>query len=96
VDVRVDDAAAVFTLERGGEIYIWVNSSGLLEVKTAFKGETDDWERLPTEDVVVFVAPSAAVARSWRVTLGRFPWKHLKASSELTKSPGQDLIGSGF
>lgn len=103
---RVDSDAAQFALAHGGVIFIWPSGAGLVHISAkAPKGSTD-WEPLPddgvevrpfpVERVEIRVAPSLRGVESWHVALRRFPRKTLVATSEFTRSPGQDLIGPGL
>jgi hypothetical protein len=99
MDVQVDADAANFARAHGGAIYLWASGDGLLHVRTARPEDATDWDRFaPGGNVEVFVAPSASGVESWRVSLIRFPWKRLVATSEITGGIGQDPsggIGSG-
>jgi hypothetical protein len=96
MDVRIDADAAEYTKAKEGVIFIWSSDAGLLHVSEKPPNNSADWETVPVEEIEVRIAPWLAAIESWHVALRRFPRKALVATSDFTRSPVQDLWGSGL
>jgi hypothetical protein len=91
--VRVSPAAADYIRERGGTLYVWTDTAGLLRSRT--KPPSGNillrWVDLAGEGVRLRLAPEIASVPRWRVDLRTFPWKRVEITastmSQFDKGP---------
>jgi hypothetical protein len=94
--LRVSSAGADFIRERGGTLYVWTDTAGMLRSRT--KPPSGDilvrWVDLTGGGVRIRLAPDIASIPRWRVDLRTFPWKRVEitASTMAQFDKGLDYI----
>jgi hypothetical protein len=87
MDIEIEEEAAEFIREHGGNLYIWVEASGLLQTRMSQPDHDETWTGKTDHGVVVEVGASASEAERWRIVLHRLPRRHLSVTSNLTIAP---------
>jgi hypothetical protein len=90
VEVTVSGRARSYILNRGGELYVWVDSHGLVHADTGPLTVSDDWTSVNVDWVRLFVAPPT-LATKWHVRLSWLPWSRLVVTSD-----GLDRTAAAF
>jgi hypothetical protein len=90
-DVIVSNAAVEFLRARGGALYVWIDSAGLLQSRTRPPSELVHWDDRNADGVRIRLAPDLPRVRYWRFELRRFPWKHIDATSSDSPPPASLL-----
>src|SRR5438552_594626 len=72
--VEADEKTIAYIQQRGGCIYVCLDSAGLMRVRRTQPGEEFEFDRLDCGTYTLFVDTRIAPPKRWRLVCHRFPF----------------------